>query len=139
MDRVETLWSHQTVTRLRRFGIVGAFTAGIQTGLLWLFVEYLDLWYVFAAAIAIEITIILTFVINNSWTFRPSRHRTLRSYALGLVKTNVVRGTAIPIQTAVLYALVTWTGVVYLLANLGAILVTGIYRYYLDSRWTWRI
>jgi putative flippase GtrA len=89
--------------------------------------------------VAIEVTIVLQYVVNNSWTFRPSRHTTLRSYGRGLLRTNIVRGTAIPIQTAILYALVAWGGVMYLVANVGAILVTGLYRYYLDSRWTWRV
>jgi putative flippase GtrA len=138
VDGIGALLGHPTAVRLRRFFFVGTAAAGVQTALLWVFVEYLDLWYVVAAAVAIEITIILQYVLNNSWTFRPSKHTTLRSYGTGLVKTNIVRGTAIPLQTALLYALVTWGDVMYLLANLGAIFVTGIYRYYLDSRWTWR-
>jgi putative flippase GtrA len=139
MVRLRELNGHPTVVRLRRFVIVGTGAAAVQQGLLWSFVERLGLWYVIAAAVAIEITIVLQYVVNNSWTFRPSRHRTLQSYARGLVRTNVVRGTAIPIQTGLLYAMVRWGGLGYLLANLVAIFVTGFYRYYLDSRWTWRI
>lgn len=133
------LLAHPTVRRLRRFVTVGAVAATVQTALLWAFVEHLSVHYLLAAVVAIEITIVFQYVLNNSWTFRPSRHTTLRSYARGLVRTNVVRGTAIPLQTAVLYALVAWGNVVYLVANLGAIVVSGVYRYYLDSRWTWQI
>lgn len=139
MDWVGKLLYDPTFVRLRRFFFVGATAATVQTALLWILVDGLGVWYVLAAVVAIEITIVLQYVVNNSWTFRPSRHTTLRSYIRGLLKTNVVRGTAIPLQTAILYTLVTWGGVMYLIANLGAILVTGIYRYYLDSRWTWRI
>jgi putative flippase GtrA len=139
MSRLRELAGHATVVRLRRFVVVGAGAATVQQGLLWSFVEQVGLWYVPAAAVAIEITILLQYVVNNSWTFRPSRHRTLQSYARGLVRTNIVRGTAIPIQTGLLYALVTSGGLGYLVANLVAIFVTGFYRYYLDSRWTWRI
>jgi putative flippase GtrA len=139
MSRLDDLLGHRSLVRLRRFFLVGAAAAAVQTALLWVFVEHLDVWYVIAAVVAIEITIVLQYVVNNSWTFRPSRHTTLRSYGRGLLRTNIVRGTAIPIQTAILYALVTWGNVMYLLANAGAILLTGLYRYYLDSRWTWRI
>jgi putative flippase GtrA len=127
------------MVRLRRFATVGAAAALVQTVLLWALVELFALWYVVGAVLAIEATIVLQYVVNNSWTFRPSRHRTLQSYARGLVRTNVVRATAIPIQTAILYALVQWGNVAYLLANLGAIVLTGGYRYYLDTRWTWGI
>lgn len=131
--------SPRTVVRLRRFVTVGAVAAAVQTVLLWTFVQVLGAHYLAAAVVAIEITIVLQYVLNNSWTFRPSRHRTLRSYATGLVRTNLVRGTAIPIQMAILYAFVEWVGLVPVVGNLGAIAISGVYRYYLDSRWTWKV
>jgi len=51
-------------------------------------------------------------VLNNAWTFRASRNTGLVEYLVGLVKTNVVRGTAIPIQLAALFVLVEWGGIV---------------------------
>lgn len=139
MSRLRELAGHATVVRLRRFVVVGAGAATVQQGLLWSFVEQVGLWYVPAAAVAIEITILLQYVVNNSWTFRPSRHSARWSYVRGLVKTNIVRGTAIPIQTGLLYAFAEWVGLVYLVANLVAIVFSGLYRYYFDARWTWRI
>jgi putative flippase GtrA len=138
-DVTARLLARRSAVRLRRFATVGTVAAAVQTALLWAFVEHLGLHYLVAAVIAIEITIVLQYVLNNSWTFRPSRHRTLRSYAAGLVRTNLVRGTAIPIQAAILFALVAWGDVVYVVANLVAIAISGVYRYYLDSRWTWEV
>jgi putative flippase GtrA len=139
LGTVRRLIDKRTGVRLRRFVAVGTVAAGVQLLLLAAFVDLLGLHYLLGAVVAIELTIVIQFVLNNSWTFRPSRHRTLRSYAAGLARTNVVRGTAIPIQLAVLYALVRWAGLLYLLANAVAIGVSGVYRYYLDSRWTWKI
>lgn len=123
--------------RLRRFVTVGAFTAGVQMGALWLFVDGAGVNYIIAALIAIEFTIILSYVLNNAWTFRAARNSGPVEYLLGLCKTNVVRGTAIPLQLAILYALVEWRSVPYLAANAVAIVLSGIYRYVLDARWTW--
>lgn len=128
-----------TLARLYRFVLVGSGAALVQTALLWALVEHAAFDYVLAAALAIETTIVLQYVVNNAWTFRHSQYTSLRGYLVGLARTNVVRGTAIPLQISILYALVTWTGLVYLLANGLAIVVTGVYRYYLDSRWTWQI
>lgn len=138
-DAVARLLEHRSAVRLRRFVAVGALAAGVQTVLLWGFIDRLGLQYLVAAVIAIEITILLQFVLNNSWTFRPSRHRTLKTYLVGMLRTNLVRGTAIPIQTGILFVLVRWGNVAVLVANLGAIAISGVYRYYLDSRWTWQI
>lgn len=139
MTRLGRLANHPTIMRLWRFFIVGATAAAVQTGLLWLFVESLDLWYLLAAPIVIEITILLQYFINNAWTFQPSQHMDVWSNFEGLLKTNVVRGSAIPIQTGLLYLFADWLGLMYLVANLGAIFISGFYRYALDSRWTWDV
>jgi putative flippase GtrA len=123
--------------QMRRFVIVGIVAAGIQMVLLWAFVGVAGVNYLLGAVIAIEITIVLTYVANNAWTFRARRNDWVVEYLVGLVKTNLVRGTAIPIQLAVLYAFVEWGGLSYLLANAIAIGVSGLYRYVLDARWTW--
>lgn len=123
--------------QLRRFVIVGALAAGLQIALLWLFVDVAGLNYLVGATVAIEITIVCSYVLNNAWTFRASRNTGVAGYLAGLVKTNLVRGTAIPIQLGVLAALVEWGEMMYLLANVVAILVSGVYRFVLDSRWTW--
>lgn len=123
--------------RLRRFFTVGLVAAGFQTALLGVLVEVAALQYVLAAAISIEVTILLQYGVNNAWTFAGTRHVSRGEYARGLVKTNLVRGSAIPIQLSILYTLVEGAAIPYLLANLLAIGISGLYRYALDSRWTW--
>jgi putative flippase GtrA len=125
------------VVQLRRFFLVGVFTAGIQMLLLWTFVDLGRLHYLLGAVVAIEITIVLSYVLNNAWTFRESRNIGWVDYLTGLFKTNVVRGTAIPIQIGVLVALVEWLSLWYLLGNAIAIVVSGVYRFVLDAHWTW--
>ena len=131
------LTSGPIAVQMRRFLVVGALTAGLQLALLWLLVDAAGLNYIVGAAIAIEITIICSYVLNNAWTFRASRNTGVSEYLTGLLKTNLVRGTAIPIQLGVLAALVEWGGVMYLVANVIAIVVSGLYRFVLDSQWTW--
>lgn len=123
--------------RLRRFVAVGTFAAGIQLVLLWLLVDRGSINYIVAAFLAIETTIILQYVINNAWTFHADRKTERWAYVYGLMKTNIVRGSAIPIQLFVLYLLVDLGSLQYLIANALAIGATGLYRYVLDARWTW--
>ncbi|MFB6218326.1 MAG: GtrA family protein [Halobacteriaceae archaeon] len=123
--------------QLRRFVLVGTAAAAVQTVLLGLLVEVGGLQYLVAAALAIEATILLQYGANNAWTFRRTRHSGAGEYLRGLLRTNLVRGSAIPIQLGVLYGLVSWAGVVYIVANVVAIAISGVYRYALDARWTW--
>ncbi|GAB3411506.1 GtrA family protein [Haloparvum alkalitolerans] len=134
---LRNLLSGPVATQLRRFVIVGATTAGIQMALLWAFVDVGGLNYLVGATIAIEITIVLSYVLNNAWTFRATQNTGLHDYLAGLLKTNVVRGSAIPIQLGVLYGLVEFAAITYLIANVAAILISGLYRFVFDSLWTW--
>ena len=148
--------------RLRRFAIVGVTAAVIQQGLLFAFLRLVQFNYLVAAAVSIAITIVFQYILNNVWTFSADRKTGRRAYAYGLLKTSLVRGSAIPLQLGLLYgfrqileleaaraalmdqyALVTsLSGVpvadqIVLLANLFAIPISGLYRYVLDARWTW--
>lgn len=134
---LRNLHSGPIAVQLRRFVAVGTVAALVQMVLLWLFVDVGGLNYLVGAAIAIEITILFQYGLNNAWTFAATRNTGRREFLVGLVKTNVVRGSAIPIQLGILYALVEWAGLLYLFANAVAILISGIYRYVLDARWTW--
>ena len=122
---------------LRRFVIVGALAAGVQQLLLWLLVETAGLNYLVGALIAIELTIILSYVLNNAWTFHRSQNTGRVAYLVGLLKTNLIRGSAIPIQIGILFVLVEWQQFPYLLGNGIAIVISGIYRFVLDAMWTW--
>ena len=154
---LRNLHSGPLALQLRRFVIVGAVTAGIQQALLWFFINVVGVFYLLGALFAIEITIILSYVLNNAWTFRVTRNTGTVEYLTGLLKTNVVRGTAIPIQLGILYALVELGAFDPLVARIGpldppmasigpieplaanavAIVVSGLYRYVLDAKWTW--
>ena len=134
---LRNLLSGALAIQLRRFVAVGALAAGVQMVLLWGLVELAGVNYLLGALVAIEITIILSYVLNNAWTFQRIQNTGTVGYLVGLCKTNLVRGTAIPLQLAVLFVFVEWLGVMYLLSNAVAIAFSGVYRYVLDSRWTW--
>ena len=123
--------------QLLNFAVVGTVASGVQMAFLWFFVEFAGLNYLLAAAISIEITIVFQYVLNNRWTFASMKNVGRTDFLSGLLKTNLVRGSAIPIQLAILFALVTWGSVPYLYANAIAIVLTGIYRFVFDARWTW--
>lgn len=143
---LRTLTEGPLAQLLQRFVIVGALAAGVQQLLLWLFVDWGSLHYLLGTLIAIEVTIILSYVLNNAWTFEQSQHTNSGAYLVGLLKTNLVRGSAIPIQLGILYVFVEWLlipflasdGVAIVLVGNGvAILISGIYRFVLDWKWTW--
>jgi putative flippase GtrA len=137
-ELLRAMTNGEGAVRLRRFFLVGLFASAVQTALLWMLVEWGSIYYLLAAAVSIEITILMQFFLNNAWTFHDSKRTGIREKTAGLLKTNLVRGTAIPIQLGALYGLVTFVGWPYIIANGGAIALSGVYRYVLDARWTWQ-
>jgi putative flippase GtrA len=133
---LRSLVDSPVATQLRRFVVVGTVAAGVQLLLLWGAVDVAGWNYLLGAAVAIETTIVLQYVLNNAWTFRAKQNTGTVTYLLGLAKTNLVRGSAIPIQLGFLYVLVEG-GIWYLPANVVAIGGSGLYRFLLDARWTW--
>ncbi|MDY7083169.1 MAG: GtrA family protein [Halobacteria archaeon] len=120
-----------------KFVLVGAIAATLETLLLWSFVEIAGFNYLVVAAFSIEFAIILQYFINNLWTFGHKKHDHARGMLGGLVRTNLVRGTSIPLQVSILYVFVNFGGIYFVFANVGAMVISGVYRYILDSRWTW--
>ena len=47
------------------------------------------------------------------------------------------RGTGVRVERGVVAGVGEWAGVMYLFANVAAILVGGVYRFVLDAQWTW--
>jgi putative flippase GtrA len=134
---LRNLYAGPARVQLRRFVLVGTLAAAVQMLLLWGVVDVAGRNYLLGAVVAIEVTIIFQYVLNNRWTFQHCQNTGPAEYLRGLLRTNVVRGTAVPIQLSVLFVLVEWRAISYLLANAVAIVVSGVYRYVLDAGWTW--
>ena len=94
-DLLRQLYAGSVKVQLRRFVIVGMLAAVIQMAL-WGFVDVTGRNYLFGAVVAIEATIIFQYVLNNHWTFQHCQNTGTTEYITGLLKTTIVRGTAIP-------------------------------------------
>lgn len=86
---LRTLASGPLARRLRRFVVVGTAAAAIQLLLLWLFVDFVGWHYLLGAAVAIELTIVFSYVLNNAWTFKGIQNTGRQKYVGGLFKTNL--------------------------------------------------
>lgn len=129
----------QDFIRLVRFSIVGVIGAVINTGLLWLFTELLGIYYLYSSAIAIEIGIIIQFLLNDRWTFREKRTIGVKQFIVRIIKSNMWRSGGLVINVAVLYLLTEYVRVYYLISNIFGILCAFLWNYILESRLTWRI
>ena len=121
--------------RLLRFGVVGVLGVLVNTAVLFLLVEMGHIHHMVAAGIASEVSILGNFALNDYWTFGDAA---ARSSWLGRAgRYNVVALGGMAISLAVLFALTTFAGLHYLIANLIAIGTATVSNYVLNSRFTW--
>ena len=129
----------QDFIRLIRFSIVGVIGAGINTSFLWLLTDLAGLFYLFSSAIAIEIAIIIQFLLNDRWTFRERKTKDLKQFIERILKSNLWRSGGLALNVAILYLLTEYAGLYYLISNIFGIVCAFILNYVLESRLTWGI
>ncbi len=120
-----------------KFAIVGGSGVIVNMGFFFILTRYARLNIEYASPIAIEISILSNFLLNNVWTFRK------RNTKVGLVsrvfRYHLVTGLAGLVNYGVLLLLAKVFGVNDLIANLIGIIIGTFINFFLNSLWTWRI
>jgi dolichol-phosphate mannosyltransferase len=118
-----------------RFGAVGISGVGVNTFFLWFFTEVVGFYYLVSSPIAVWLSILSNFTLNNLWTFADRA----RDVPLGvrLVKFHVAAAGGFVINFLFLWGL-TSAGLYYLLSNLVGILAAFLWNYTVNVKWTFR-
>ena len=119
--------------RFIKFNLVGLSGVVVNEGLLVLLA--LDgVYYVYASAVAIEVSIISNFLLNDFWTFRDRRHGRM---ATRLLKFNGLMIIGLVVNLAILFAGTEYLGINYAVSNLVGIGAAFLVRYWLSVEYTW--
>ncbi len=122
---------------LIKFGIVGGSGVLVNMGLLFILTRYLSVRLEIASAIAIEVSILSNFFLNNLWTFK--KRDTHVPFWSRLLRYHLVTGLAGVVNYLVLLLLVKTFGLHDMLSNLIGILIGTFLNYSRNSLWTWRV
>ena len=117
-----------------KFSIVGAGGILVNMGCLYILTEFFKIFYLFSSAIAIELSIISNFILNDIWTFKNERNG---NFFVRMGKFNLSRIFASVINVFILLTL-TIIGTNYLLANLIGIFVATLFTYVTSVLWVWK-
>lgn len=119
-----------------KFCVVGTNGVFVNMGLFIILTRTLGMKLEYASPIAIEISIISNFILNNIWTFRA---RSVKSSLLKrFVKFHIVAFSAGVVNYITLLSLVYGLGFLDVIANLVGIAAATLVNYILNSRWTWK-
>ncbi len=116
-----------------KFCFVGATGVVVNSLALYLLYQTAGLPLLVASPLAIELSIVNNFVLNDRWTFQQNSHSLAR-----FLKFNLVSLGGLVIASGTLYALVQAEGMHYLLANLVGIGLATMWNFFVNIVWTWR-
>ena len=135
---VKSLLKARFTRRVISFAIVGASGAAIIMSLMWLFVSVYHFNYMASGAVAIELSIIWAFFLNNKFTFRDRiiTTSTRIDWFRRIAKYNVSALSGESINLALLFIL-TSAGLFYLVSEAVAILVVFVFNFAISSKWVW--
>ena len=120
-----------------KFAIVGGSGVIVNMGCFFILTRYAGLKLEYASPIAIEISILSNFILNNIWTFR--KRNTKVGLASRIFRYHLVTGLAGIVNYGILLLLAKVFGVNDMIANLIGIMVGTFINFLLNSLWTWRI
>jgi len=115
--------------------MVGASGVAVNMGLLYGLTEYMNFHYMLSSVIAIEISIITNFVLNDLWTWND---RAKQIWIKRIIKYHFVSLGALIANWLVLVGLTEGFGLYYMLSNLIGICMGMIINYILNDLWTFR-
>lgn len=131
--RVPKILTLKYWVRFIKFNIVGLTGVFVNQGILVLLTT-LGLYYIYSGIIAIEVSIISNFLLNDLWTFRDRRAGHILKR---LVKFNILMLVGLVINLLILYALTELASLHYTISNLFGIGIASIARYLMSIKWAW--
>ncbi len=131
-------WFEGDIKRFVKFGMVGASGAGVNLGLLALFVQVAGMDEIVSVALSYEISILTNFMLNEIWTFRDRRVPGRKSLLIRAVKFNMVSLVGWAINLAVFSMVFKIAGIHYIVSEIIAIGAATLWNFFANVKWTWR-
>ena len=134
--RLQRLLGKLTDIRFLKFLTVGGSGVFVNMFTLYLLTEFANLHYFIAGLLAIEISILFNFTLNNLWTWGDRRSA---SVTTRLLKYHIAAGTTAFLGNWCILILLTelW-GVHYLISNFIGIVIGALLNFYVNDLWTFR-
>jgi dolichol-phosphate mannosyltransferase len=128
-------WETGHIGRFLSFCMVGLSGIFVNEGALTFFTETIGLYYIYSSMLAVEISIVSNFLLNEFWTFRDKSNRQpmIKSRMRRLVKFNLICAVGACINMVVLISLTDFIRLHYMISNLCGICISTLWNYAMNS------
>jgi len=128
-------YASATGTRFLRFGTSSSFTLMIDILLLFLFVEYGNIFYLIAAGMSFTISTSINYFINRNWGFRGTLTGVFRGYGLFLFFSIF----GITLTVFLMWVFTGILGLYYLIARVVVAIIEGTMTFFANDYFTFKM
>lgn len=136
--RIPSLVQDRKLQRFVKFCLVGASGFLVNMFFLWFCTEILKLYYLFSSLIAIELSMINNYVLNDFWTWHDRGKEGRKEYFKRMLQYHLSTSAGFLTNISILWFLTEIVHVYYLFSNVFGILAGGLLNFFLNDRWTFR-
>lgn len=131
-----SIQQRDTLKQFLVFASIGFLGTLLNITILYLFTEYLGIWYIFSAIAAFTAAMSHNFILNKLITFKePFNESFLSRY----FKFAFVSTCALTVNLFILYMLTEYLGIFYIISQIFAIGAALMINFFGNKKWTFRI
>jgi dolichol-phosphate mannosyltransferase len=136
LSQLGHLEAGRLIARFGRFGVVGLSGLVVNTVLLAVLADVLNVYYVAAAVLATQGSTLWNFGLTEAWVFSDRRHKRPLSHRLSMFL--VMNNAALVLRIPLLFVLTSGLGVHYLVSNLISLGALTVLRFAVADTWIWK-
>jgi putative flippase GtrA len=136
--KISSLIQEKEIKRFVKFCLVGALGFLVNMFFLWFFTETLKVYYLFSSLIAIELSILSNYVLNNLWTWYDRGKEGRVEYFKRMGQYHISASAGLLTNIAILWFLTEVLHIYYLFSNAVGILAGTFLNFFFNDRWTFR-
>ncbi len=136
--RIHSIIQRWDLKRLVKFGLVGGWGIVVNMLLLWFLTEAAGLYYLLSSMVAIEISLVNNYVLNDMWTWRDRGKAGKKEYFKRMGQYHLTAAAAALVNISLLWVLTEVFGIYYLVSNALGILCGTALNFFVNDRWTFK-
>jgi dolichol-phosphate mannosyltransferase len=135
-NRIHRIVQNGNARRIAKFTLVGAWGFAVNMFFLWFLTDIAGLYYLLSSILAIEISLINNFALNDLWTWRDRGKAGKAEYFKRMLRYQITAGASMLANLVVLWVLTELFGFYYLASNIFGILCGSALNFVVNDRWT---
>ena len=125
IDKFKNFLSSKLFKQLFRFGIVGGLAFLIDSGVLFLLTEYLNVYYLVSSVISFIVSLIFNYILSILWVFDVKKKQTIKEIGLFVILSVIGLG----INQVVMYVGADILHIYYMLCKVISTFIVMVYNF----------